>query len=167
MLALLLAATGYSIAVDLRAERQHTVVVYAAGRHWAAEYLCGRTSYLVADSAVAADPSVIAYQRDNLLVHSRIRHTTVLPVGTRWSDSHCALSGHAARLGTVRLMVVDRTNARTFSRYAPLPHPAAKPRCDILLVAPGCWADSTRLAAAFDYGTLVHYPPQALVVAAE
>ena len=167
VLALLLAATGYSIAVDLRAEKQHTVVVYAAGRHWAAEYLCGRTSYLVADSAVAADPSTIGYQRDNLLVHSRIRHTTVLPVGARWSDGRCALSGHAAQLGKVRLRVVDRSNARPFSRYAPLPHPAAKPRCDILLVAPGCWADSTHLAAAFDYGTLVHYPPQALVVAAE
>lgn len=163
-LALLLAVAGYSTAVDLRAERQQAVVVYAAGRLWAAEYLCGRDSYLVADSAVAADPAVIAYQRDNLLVHRRIRYTTVLPIGSRWSDGRCAVAGHAAQLGTLRLMVVDRTNARPFGRYAPLPNPDTKPRCDILLVAPRCWADSAHLAAAFDYGTLVRYPRQALVV---
>ena len=163
-LLLLLAATGYSTAVDLHAGRQHRVVVYAAGRHWAAEYFCGRESYLVADSAVAANTALIGYQRDNLLVHSRVRNTTLLPIGSRWSDSHCAVAGHAVQLGTVRLMVIDRSNARPFSRYAPLPHPDGKVPCDILLVAPGCWADSTHLAAAFAFDTLVHYPRQALVL---
>lgn len=166
VLALLLAAGGYSTAVDLRAERQESVVVYAAGRHWATEYLCGRESYLVADSTVAANPAAIAYQRDNLLVHRRISHTTIIPIGAHWSDSRCAVAGHAAQLGAVRLMVVDRSNSRPFSRYAPLPQPGAtpKPRCDILLVAPDCRADSAHLAIAYDYGIFVHRPQHAVVL---
>ena len=164
ILLLLIAIEFHAAAVDRRAERQQTVVVYAAGRHWAAEYLCGRESYLVGDSDVTADPAVIGYQRDNLLVHRRIRHTVVLPVGTRWSDSRCAVHGHAVQFGTTRLMVVDSTNHRPFNRYAPLPAPDDKPRCDILVVAPACWADSAHLAATFDYGTLVRHPRQALVV---
>lgn len=163
-LLLLLAVAGHTTAVDLRAERQETVVVYAAGSHWAAEYLCGRQSYLAADSAVTADPAVIGYQRDNLLVHRRIRRTTLLPIGSRWNDGRCAVAGHALQLGQVRLMVIDSANHRPFSRFAPLPHPDAKPRCDILLVAPRCWADSAHLAAAFDFDTLLRHPRQALLV---
>ena len=115
------------------------------------------------DSAVTADPAVIGYQRDNLLVHRRIRHTTLLPVGSRWSDSHCAIHGHALQFGTLRLKVVDRSNNRPYRRHAPLPHPDAKPHCDILLVTPGTWADSAHLAAAFDFDTLLLHPRQALV----
>lgn len=157
VLTVLIAITLYMRMVDWRAEQQREVMVYAAGRHWAVEYFCGRESYLLADSAVVANPSTISIQRDKLIAHRRIQRTTLLPVDRPFADSHCAVENHVARMGGNTLLVIDRSNARRYNRKRPTAK-GAKPKVDIVLVAPGTWVDSSRLAAMVDCDTLVHYP---------
>ena len=162
LLALLIASTLYMRVVDVRAEKQQSIVVYSVGRHWAVEYLCGRDSYLLADSAVATSPATIGYQRDNLIVQRRIQHTLPLTTDTVFADNHCVVQGHVAQMGETTLLVMERSNARRFNRWR-RESPNPKPKVDIVLVTPGTWIDTARLSTHVDYDTLIHYPPKACV----
>lgn len=146
---------------DYRTGKQEAVIAYAAGKHWAVEYLCGHESYLVADSAVAAQPALIDYQRAGLLTQRRILHTTVLTADTCYADTRCAVYNHGIRFGQRLIYVVDRTNSRPFRPYAPLPGSGDRQRVDLLLVSPDTWADTEHLGSWFQYDTLLHRPQKA------
>lgn len=156
LLGCLVLALAWLRIVDYRAARQEAIVAYAAGRHWAVEYLCEHESYLVADSVVAADPSTIDYQRSGLLRQRRIRHTTVLSAESRYADTRCAVMNHGIRFGRHLLYIVDRTNAYPFRHYAPLPEGKVQQTVELLLVAPDTWVDTAHLDAWFRYDTLLH-----------
>ena len=118
--ALLLAAV-YLTAVNLQAVHRHEMVVYDAGKRMVVECFAGRRSYLVADSEVAHNPSLVRYQREGALLHHRTLSTTVLPADTLFDDGRCRLAGGLLCFGDER---VDLNALRPRKRG---PGPAAKP----------------------------------------
>lgn len=101
----LLAAVVYLTAVNLRATKQHEIVVYDADKRMAIECFDGRHSYLVCDTATARNPDLIKFFREGAVLYHRTLSTTLLPADTTYSDGRCSLCGGVLRFGedTVKL----------------------------------------------------------------
>ena len=141
----LLLAVAHLSAVNAHSVQQHSITVYDTGKHLAVECFDGRQSYLVCDTAVARDPGLIEYQRDGLVLHRRIRHTTLLPLDTTFNNSRCALSRHFLVFDNRRILILDNTKI-----------PPVTCHLDALVVAPGTYADTALLRTLYDCDTLLY-----------
>lgn len=143
--ACLLAAASLLTVANAKAVHSHGIAVYDAGRHLAIECFDGRESYLVCDTAVARNPALIGYQRDGLVLHRRVKHTTLLPADTTFRNTRIALGGHTLLFAGRRLFILDGN--------APAP-PAAG--TDAIIVAPGFRTDTALLRSRCQCDTLLY-----------
>lgn len=66
----------------LQHNSQQMVIYYQGTRHTAVEVVEGRESTLIADEAVAQDPTIIGYQCENLLLRRQITRTRIISTDT-------------------------------------------------------------------------------------
>lgn len=154
----LLAATAYTAHIDALAGRQHSVMLYNTGRHFAVECFDGRHSYLVCDDSVARRPDIIDYQRRGYLLHQRVNATTVLPIDTSFFDGRCAVKGHCILFDGRRLLVIDSANAgvfRSLREGAACGDVVPGRHFDAVIVAPQIRLDPSLLGAGVECDTLL------------
>lgn len=156
LLACLLLLTCYLTAVDRQAARQHEMVLFDAGRHLAIECVAGRQSYLVCDSLVARDPTLIAYQREGWQLRHRIVATMVLPVDTTFSDGRCLVSHRCIVFGGRRIQILDSAIAEPFRRFAHVRAVPSVTHYDAVVVAPRTRLDTVRVRDALLCDTLLY-----------
>lgn len=144
-----LLAVGHLTGVNLHAAHQREIVAYNAGRHLAIECFDGRESYLICDTAVASNPALISYQRDGMVLHRRIRHTTLLPFDTLYLSSRCTLAGGTLHFNGQHILIAD--NARLHR-----PDSTAAPHPDLIVVVPGTLADTTQLKHRYHCHTILY-----------
>ena len=72
----------YCRAVGVMHDGQRICIRYNAGYHIAIELVEGRHSTLIADEAVARDPSIIDYQCRNFLTRKQVTRTRIISTDT-------------------------------------------------------------------------------------
>lgn len=153
----LMAAHLYGVATHCRQQREW--VLYSAGRHLAFEVVQGHSSILLADSLVAANPTLVSYQRDNYLLMKMVDHSHPQPLSARIRGEHLSVEDHFVQLGQTKMLLVDRQFCDGWKYLErkrdllPLPH--FPQQLDYVILTGNPFVSVSALRMFFDFDTLV------------
>ena len=138
---------GYARIIDNKCREQHEWCLYDAGNHTAIEFFNGKKSYLIADSAVVDDPTLIDYQTKNNLVYHKSTRKQIIDVDDNYDDGTLVLEDRFVGFGDVSIRIVDRSNVRMHSTF--------KPKVDYVIVRESPFVSVKELQDAYDFDTLL------------
>lgn len=159
--ALILLSAHYA-ATSRHIAHQRQWVIYSAGTHLAAEFLSGHQSLLLADTLIAAQPSIIDFQRHNHLTMSMIQSTTTLTLHDQYSSPDLFLSHHILQFGDTRMLWVDHDFCRGWNhlqrRQDQLTLPHLSQHLNYVILTSNPFITIPQLQLFFDFDTLILTP---------